>query len=71
MNTLELLDSNSTVLDEGRFLKRPSPDTESTPRLARDLPPRPAWVEIDLRQLKRNFQLISQDKSATLQILSR
>jgi alanine racemase len=69
MNTLELLDSNSTVLDEGRFLKRPSPNTESTARLARDLPPRPAWVEIDLRQLKRNFQLISQDKSATLQIL--
>jgi len=69
MNTLELLDPYSTVSDEGRFLKRASPDTEPVTRPASDLPPRPAWVEIDLPQLKRNFQLISQDKPASLQIL--
>lgn len=34
------------------------------------LPPRPAWVEIDLRQLRRNFQLINQDKPTGLQLLS-
>src|SRR5438445_5859393 len=34
------------------------------------VPPRPAWIEIDLKQLKRNFQLIMQDKPAGLQIVS-
>src|SRR5258707_672908 len=35
-----------------------------------DFPRRPAWVEIDLLKLKRNFQLINQDKPAGLQILA-
>jgi alanine racemase len=33
-------------------------------------PPRPAWVEIDLRQLRRNFELIHHDKPPGVQILS-
>jgi alanine racemase len=33
-------------------------------------PPRPAWVEIDLRKLKRNFELIHQDKPSSLQVLA-
>lgn len=33
-------------------------------------PLRPAWVEINLRQLWRNFQIINIDKPANLQILS-
>jgi alanine racemase len=33
-------------------------------------PRRPAWVEIDLRALKRNFELINQDKPASLKVLS-
>ena len=33
-------------------------------------PLRPAWVEIDLRQLKRNFQLINHDKPRGLKTLS-
>jgi phenylpropionate dioxygenase-like ring-hydroxylating dioxygenase large terminal subunit len=33
-------------------------------------PSRPAWVEIDLQRLRRNFQLINRDKPPGLQILS-
>jgi len=32
--------------------------------------PRPAWIEIDLQRLSRNFRLINQDKPKGLQILS-
>ncbi len=31
---------------------------------------RPAWIEVDLVQLRRNFQIINQDKPPNLQILS-
>ncbi len=34
------------------------------------LPLRPAWVEINLAQLRRNFQIVNNDKPAHLQILS-
>ena len=33
-------------------------------------PLRPAWVEIDLRKLRRNFELIQQDKPSSLQVLA-
>src|SRR5208337_4548261 len=33
-------------------------------------PHRPAWIEIDLAQLRRNYQLINQDKPKGLKILS-
>ena len=33
-------------------------------------PPRPAWIEIDLGQLRRNFQLINQDKPRAVRLLS-
>ncbi len=39
-------------------------------RYASELPRRPAWVEIDLRQLERNFRIISRDKPGDLRILS-
>src|SRR6267378_7792719 len=39
------------------------------PNLA-ERPPRPAWIEIDLRQLRRNFQLINEDKPRAVQLLS-
>ncbi len=35
-----------------------------------DTLPRPAWIEIDLGCLKRNFELINRDKPTGLQILS-
>ena len=31
---------------------------------------RPAWVELDLLQLKCNFDIINQDRAANVQILS-
>jgi alanine racemase len=33
-------------------------------------PGRPAWLEIDLRKLRRNFELINRDKPAGVQVLS-
>jgi alanine racemase len=39
-------------------------------RLPTPLAPRSAWVEIDLRRLRRNFALIQKDKPPGLQILS-
>src|SRR5215470_17492793 len=69
INPFERVDSNSTVLNEGIALQ-PNRNIQPTARFASGLPTRPAWVEIDLGQLKRNFQLIRQDKPATLQILS-
>ena len=35
-----------------------------------DTLPRPAWIEIDLNRLKQNFELITRDKPAGLQLLS-
>src|SRR2546427_11747004 len=32
--------------------------------------PRPAWIEIDLKQLRRNFELINRDRPDRLQLLS-
>jgi alanine racemase len=40
-----------------------------TPRLTAR-PPRPAWLEIDLQRLKRNFQLINEAKPSRVQIVS-
>jgi alanine racemase len=34
------------------------------------VPLRPAWVEIDLQKLRRNFELINRDKPAGLQVLA-
>ena len=34
------------------------------------LPHRPAWIEIDLARLRRNYQLINQDKPKSLKVLS-
>ena len=46
------------------------PKGELEQRTLSGVPPRPAWIEIDLKQLKRNFQLIMQDKPEGLQIVS-
>jgi alanine racemase len=35
-----------------------------------EVPLRPAWVEIDLKRLKRNFELINRDKPGALQVLA-
>ena len=43
---------------------------EAAEPLPSGAPPRPAWVEIDLRRFKRNFELIDQDKPKQLQLIS-
>ena len=43
--------------------------TQSTIEPLMAFPPRPAWVEIDLRQLRRNFELLNQDKPRGLKVL--
>jgi alanine racemase len=51
----------------------PSPElsgSETVGQALSDSLPRPAWVEIDLGRLKRNFELINRDKPPGLQILS-
>jgi alanine racemase len=40
------------------------------PALHSARPPRSAWIEIDLKQLRRNYQIINQDKPKHLQVLS-
>jgi alanine racemase len=44
--------------------------SESAAPVRPEAPPRPAWVEIDLHRLKRNFELITRDKPPALQLLS-
>jgi alanine racemase len=34
------------------------------------VPPRPAWIEVDLQKLQRNFEIICEDKPERLQVLS-
>jgi alanine racemase len=68
--------SASDVLDYPVSAERRAGEAagESMPKPAArarfELPPRPAWIEIDLQQLKRNFQLIAEDKPASLQVLA-
>ena len=51
---------------EGAGEREPKPSAR--PRV--ELPPRPAWIEIDLQRLRRNFELIAEDKPASLQVLA-
>lgn len=44
-------------------------DTVPT-RLSRERPPRPAWIEIDVRRWRRNYTLIQRDKPPGLQVLA-
>src|SRR6266404_4252645 len=48
-----------------KLIAEESPQFNPTER-----PPRPAWIEIDLGQLRRNFQLITDDKPSAVQLLS-
>src|SRR5258706_2067678 len=44
---------------------------EASPRFnLMERPPRPAWIEIDLGQMRRNLHLIAQDKPRAVQLLS-
>ena len=45
------------------------PAETSEPALPEALP-RPAWIEIDLKRLRRNFEIVNQDKPARVTVLS-
>jgi alanine racemase len=66
-----LLDPSTTALVPWSPLDRPH-DPVARPAMGSlpELPPRSAWVEIDLQRLKRNFELINQDKPRGLRLLS-
>ncbi len=67
----DLIDSATETLD--RFPLADVPDRPEIEPEGIDLAdsfPRPAWIEIDLAQLRRNFQLITQDKPSDVQLLS-
>src|SRR3989442_1334608 len=71
MNTLELPEIHTGALEEWPTEQsHPTPSPGPADRPASKLPPRPAWIEVDLRQLKRNFQILNDDKPAGLQVLS-
>jgi alanine racemase len=48
----------------------PEGSLESPKPVFAQSPGRPAWLEIDLRKLRRNFELINRDKPAGVQVLS-
>jgi len=71
MNTLELREAEARALEEWQTEQvHATPSPEPTDRPTAESPPRPAWIEIDLRQLQRNFQILNQDKPEGLQVLS-
>ena len=69
--SLDVVDAPAAGLENSappapRRLPKPEPVEPVLP----DTLPRPAWIEIDLHQLKQNFELITQDKPAGVQLLS-
>src|SRR5262252_9367815 len=60
-----ILEGAATVAGPCEILPQ---QTQSLSRV--DSPPRPAWLEIDLKRLRRNFELINKDKPPGLQLLS-
>ncbi len=48
----------------------PRPNAEPAREKLPERPPRPAWIEINLQQLRRNFELINRDKPEGLRLLS-
>jgi alanine racemase len=68
MNTLSLESADTQDLPAPELPDSPAPKPAAG-ALA-DGPFRPAWVEVDLRQLRENFALINRDKPAGLQLLS-
>jgi len=71
MSSYSQLDSVTESLPELAALESPDQPGEALPeRSSSRPPPRPAWIEVDLKQLKRNFQIINQDKPAGLKLLS-
>ena len=60
----------NTVVEESPLLETPAVEAALEEQPQAVLPARPAWVEVDLEQLRRNFELINRDKPARLRVLS-
>ncbi len=65
-----LLESPKPLPEIGADHSFQEPEANSTGQVLSPALPRPAWVEIDLLQLKRNFESINRDKPPQLKILS-
>ena len=69
--SVEVVDAPVAGLENPRSPVLPElSESEPVEQALPEAPPRPAWVEINLCRLKRNFELINCDKPAGLQILS-
>lgn len=64
MNTIELLEPPASVSPDAEPVKEPvlAPIPQTLPRSA--------WVEIDLRRFRRNFEVINRDKPAGVHLAS-
>jgi len=71
MSTVSTIEMGSSVLEELPLLETPAVAEPAPDEQQLAAPPtRPAWIEIDLRQLRRNFELVNRDKPDRLQVLS-
>ncbi len=72
MNTLteELIEERIALAPEVPLAEPAETSGEESPPPPLDCPPRPAWIEIDLSRLQRNFHLINASKPAGVAILS-
>jgi alanine racemase len=63
------LEPPTAVLEDSPTVTPPDlPEAKTAERARPDLPTRPAWAEIDLAKLKRNFELILQSRPAGVQL---
>src|SRR5262245_284980 len=70
MSIVSSIDSPTERLEDFEHHSTPDLANGAVPERPLSEPPRrPAWIEIDLAQLKRNFQIINNDKPA-LKLLS-
>jgi len=66
-----VLDAPTSALEKAPLDTRSGlPTTEASQQRSSNTTPRPAWVEINLEHLRRNFDLINSDKPAGVQVLS-
>jgi alanine racemase len=70
MSTGSTIEMANTVVEESPLLETPAVEAALEEQPQAVLPARPAWVEVDLEQLRRNFELINRDKPARLRVLS-
>ena len=69
--SLDIVDAPAAGLENpGSPARRRLPKPEPVEPVLPDTLPRPAWIEIDLHRLRQNFELITRDKPAGLQLLS-